>query len=96
MENWFEAEFILLKVLKLQPSELDKLEFYRAEILMENLKSFNEEEESGRKKEQEQQEIPNTSSDAERMMRNAQKSMPTMQTPSMPNFKMPNLPNFKL
>jgi hypothetical protein len=96
LENWFEAEFILLKVLKLQPSELDKLEFYRAEILMENLKQFNEEEEGGRKKEQEQQEMPNTSSDAERMMRNAQKSMSAIQTPSMPNFKMPNLPNFKL
>ena len=96
MENWFEAEFILLKVLKLQPSELDNLEFYRAEILMENLKAFNEEEESGRKKEQEQQDMPNTSAEADRMMRNAQKSMPAIPTPSIPNFKMPNLPNFKL
>jgi hypothetical protein len=96
LTNWFEAEFILLKVLKLQPSELDKLEFYRAEILMENLKAFNEEEESGRKKEQEGYDTSSTSNDAERMMKNAQKSMPSMSAPTTPNFKMPNLPNFKL
>jgi hypothetical protein len=54
LTNWFEVEFILLKVLKLQPSELDRMEFYRAEILMENLKEFNEEQEGKRKKDEEQ------------------------------------------
>jgi len=89
LTNWFEAEFILLKVLKLQPSELDRLEFYRAEILMENLKSFNEEEEGRRKKEEEGQDIS-----ANSMMSNASNSLPKM--PSMPNFNMPSMPNFKL
>lgn len=88
MENWFEAEFILLKVLKLQPSELDRLEFYRAEILMENLKNFNEEEGERRKKEEESQDTS-----AHSTMSQAQSSMPKM---SMPNFTMPSMPNFKL
>ena len=88
MENWFEAEFILLKVLKLQPSELDRLEFYRAEILMENLKNFNEEEGERRRKEEESQDTSASST-----MSQAQSSMPKM---SMPNFTMPSMPNFKL
>lgn len=88
MENWFEAEFILLKVLRLQPSELDRLEFYRAEILMENLKNFNEEEGERRRKEEETQDTS-----ASNTMSQAQSSMPKM---SMPNFTMPSMPNFKL
>jgi hypothetical protein len=88
LTNWFEAEFILLKVLKLQPSELDRLEFYRAEILMENLKNFNEEEEGRRKKEEESQ-----GESASSLMSAASNSMPKM--PSIPNFNMPSMPNFK-
>jgi hypothetical protein len=88
LTNWFEAEFILLKVLKLQPSELDRLEFYRAEILMDNLKTFNEEEGARRKKEEETSDMS-----ANSMMSAANKSLPKM--PSVPNFKMPSMPSFK-
>lgn len=92
MTNWFEAEFILLKVLRLQPSELDRLEFYRAEILMENLKNFNEEEEGRRKKEEEGHDMTASS-----MMANATNSLPKMPTSlNAPNFSMPSIPNFKL
>jgi hypothetical protein len=94
LTNWFEVEFLLLKVLKLQPSELDKMEFYRAEILMENLKNFNEEQEGRRKKDEEGQSYNagHTQSEANRMMKDAQRSMPNISTPniSMPNFSMPN------
>jgi hypothetical protein len=88
LTNWFEAEFILLKVLKLQPSELDRLEFYRAEILMDNLKTFNEEEGARRKKEEDTSDMS-----ANSMMAAANNSLPKM--PSMPNFKMPSMPSFK-
>jgi hypothetical protein len=92
LTNWFEAEFILLKVLRLQPSELDRLEFYRAEILMENLKTFNEEEEGRRKKEEEGSDMT-----ASTMMANASNNLPKMPTSlNAPNFKMPSIPNFKL
>ena len=99
MTNWFEVEFILLKVLKLQPSELEKMEFYRAEILMENLKEFNEEEEGRRKKDEEKYDTSNPMSSSNTMMRDAQRSMPSFNMPSsgsMPSFNMPSMPNFKL
>lgn len=99
MTNWFEVEFILLKVLRLQPSELDRMEFYRAEILMENLKQFNEDEQGRHKKEEEQQNSSGITNQANAMMRNAQKNMPSFNMPSspaLPNFNMPSMPNFKI
>jgi len=53
--NWFEIEFVLLKHLKLQPSELDKMEFYRAEYLMENFKAFIDKENDKNKRQHDDQ-----------------------------------------
>jgi hypothetical protein len=61
--SWFEVEYILLKTLRLQPSELDHMEFYRAEILLEIHKEKTEEENKRRKKQEDQQgaNMPNMS-----------------------------------
>ena len=53
--NWFEIEFVLLKHLKLQPSELDKMEFYRVEYLMENFKAFIDKENDKNKRQHDEQ-----------------------------------------
>lgn len=53
--NWFEIEFILLKHLKLQPSELDRMEFYRAEYLLHFFKEFSEREKEQSDKEYKKQ-----------------------------------------
>lgn len=92
MENWSEVEFILLKVLDLQPSELDRMEFWRAETLMDNLKKFNEEENNRRKAEEDKQ-APSVdaASQANSMMKSAQNSLP-----KMPSFSMPNMSGFKI
>ena len=50
--NWCEIEYILLKTLRLQPSELDRLEFWRAELLLEIHKERTEEENKKRKQEE--------------------------------------------
>jgi len=50
--NWCEIEYILLKTLRLQPSELDRLEFWRAELLLEIHKEKTEEENKRRKQEE--------------------------------------------
>jgi hypothetical protein len=85
LENWFELEFLLLKIIRLQPSELEQMEFYRAEFLIENLKKHTEEENKSRKKEEEdyQKGMPQQPN-ASKMMSDARKSMPT------PSFKMPS------
>jgi hypothetical protein len=52
LENWFEVEYVLLKHLRLQPSELDKMEFYRAELLIENFKKYTEKEKEAQKEQE--------------------------------------------
>jgi hypothetical protein len=87
LENWFNVEFVLLKILRLQPSELDRMEFYRAEYLMENLKDWNEKEQNQHKKQEESQQanMPNFgSSSLSNMAKGIMPSMPGM--PSMPKF----------
>lgn len=86
MENWFEVEFLLLKQLKLQISELDRLEFYRAEILMDNIKNWNEKENEHRKNEEKQHNEQTQNLNPESMMRSARNMMKTPNMPSMPNF----------
>ncbi len=87
-------EFLLLKILKLQPSELDCMEFYRAEILIENLKEHTEKESEQNKKEQKDYEKSVPSADPSSLMRSAQKSLPSFS--SLSSFKSPSLSNFKL
>lgn len=85
--------------MKLQPSELDRMEFYRAEILMENLKEFNDEQEGKRKKDEEEYDKGGMQGQASSMMKSAQQSMPSFNMPtstSLPSFNMPSMPNFKL
>ena len=91
MTNWFDAEFILLKVLRLQPSELEKMEFYRAEFLMENLKKYNEEEENRRVNQEKEHNVDDQLGSAKNMMKSMQSSMPNFNTSSM-NF--PKIPGF--
>jgi hypothetical protein len=93
LENWFEVEFLLLKLLRLQPSELDRMEFYRAEILMEHLKDWSEKEQKQRKKEEENQTSSMNGYDMGSMQRNANQMMKNS-TPTMPS--MPNMGSFKM
>jgi len=50
--NWCEVEYVLLKTLNLQPSELDRMDFWRAELLLEIHKEKTEDENKRRKKEE--------------------------------------------
>ena len=88
MENWFELEFLLLKIIRLQPSELDRMEFYRAEFLIDNLKKHSEEENKNRKKEEEKYnestlKQPNPS----KLMADAKKSLPSTFAKMPSSFK---------
>jgi len=62
--NWCEIEYFLLKMLRLQPSELDRMEFWRAEILVEIHKEKTEDENKKRKKQDDTQnaQMPDMSS----------------------------------
>lgn len=92
MENWFEVEYILLKTLRLQPSEVDNMEFYRVEILLENHKKWVEKENEERKKQDNETKATgfdksSMSSQTNSMMKDAAKGLPKMGSlPKMPKF----------
>lgn len=74
--------------MELQPSELDRLEFWRAETLMESLKKFNEEEANRRKEDEDKQgNNADMQTQANSMIRSAQQSLPKMPG----SFTMPNM-----
>jgi hypothetical protein len=58
LENWSKVEYACLRYLKCQLSELDRLEFWRAEMLFENHKEAVEEENRKNKTQQESQQMP--------------------------------------
>lgn len=57
MVNWFNIEFQLLKQLKISPLELDQLEFYRVEYLIDNLKAHNKEVVKANREEEKKQRL---------------------------------------
>ena len=65
----------------MQPSELDNLQFYRLETLMQNLKERNDKANEQQKTNEKNSPESNTMSDAKSMMRDAQKSISTMKMP---------------
>jgi len=71
------------------------MEFWRAEMLMENLQKYNDKEKEHRQKEEESQKSDmgdyspsSMMSGANSMMKNAQASMPSMSMPNMGSFKL--------
>lgn len=51
LDNWFSVEFTLLKQLKLQLSELDNIEYYRTQYLIDNYKDWIDKEKEREEKE---------------------------------------------
>lgn len=94
--NLSEIEFIFLKHLKLQPSELWRKPFYEIEYLMEHLKKDNEKESKRQKEEEEkykkeQGQIGRMQKEMQQMNKNL--NLGNMSS-GMPSF--PNLSNFKI
>jgi predicted Rossmann fold nucleotide-binding protein DprA/Smf involved in DNA uptake len=81
--NLSKLEFVLLKHLKIQLSEIDKLEFYRFEFLVEHFKEWAEEE----KKRQETEEKKSGDSKTMESFKKDFANMKSSATPKMPNFK---------
>jgi len=83
-------EFLLLKHLNLQPSEIEKMEFYRLEYLIEHFKEWNEEEKKKREKEEAKQKKEQSSMlDYKKELKKQQKMQGNLS-------KKPKLPKFKL
>ena len=83
MENWFKIEFIFTKNLHITPLELDQMEFYRVEYMIQSYEEFIKEEEKAYKKQQKENEMSFSKNKA-----SPQFKMPKMDIPKM------NVPKF--
>lgn len=90
LESYFKLKAGLLKYSQCQPSEIEKMDFYEIEIILDNLKELAEEEEKERKKKDkdEASAVPNISSYQRQMQSTLNSSRGTLPMPSMPNFKL--------
>jgi hypothetical protein len=52
LENWFKIEFIATYRLRISPLELDEMEFYRIEYMLQNYEETLDEEEKRYKKQE--------------------------------------------
>lgn len=85
--NLSKMEFVLLKHLNLQPSEMDRMEFYRLEYLIENFREWNEEEK--KRQDAEEKKYKNESGS----MTSFKKDFDSMKNNS--GFPAAKMPNFK-
>jgi hypothetical protein len=84
-----KIEYILLKHLNLQPSELERLPFHRVESLIKNFKEDNEKENARRAEEEKKQKAEmGDVSNLKKQQKNITKSHGMPKMPKMPKFKM--------
>ena len=86
MENWFKIEFLFAKNLNILPSELDQMEFYRIEYMIQNYEEFIEEEKKEYEKQQKEQSKSFKQSSTQSKLPNQNIKMPRVQ---MPNISTP-------
>lgn len=83
--NLIEIEYVMLRQLKMQPSELWAHPFYEIEYLIDLFKKDQEEQEKQRKNQEDASGVPNIGSMGSSMMRDAKNSFNSMTS----GFKMP-------
>ena len=88
MENWSKVEYALVRHLRMSLCDVDQLEFWRLEMLLDNHKDAVEEENRKNKTQQEAQKTP----DMSKMMGDMTKSMGGLGSGG--GFSMPSLPKF--
>ena len=83
MENFIKIKCALYHHWRLQPSEIESMEYWEFEMTIENLQEFLKEKNEQEKRQQQDQQknTPNTS----KYMRQAS----AFKTPRMPNFRKP-------
>jgi hypothetical protein len=80
-------EFMLLKHLGLQPSEIDRMEFYRIEYLIDHFKEWNEEEKKRQEAEEKKQKSETSSMSSFKKDFDSYKNAYSGSAPKYPNYK---------
>lgn len=88
LRNLVKNKLFICREYHIQPSEIDRMQYWEYEWYTDNIKEITKEQEKQQKEqEKEYAGMRNPTS----MMRNAQQSIPKVSAPSMPSISIPNI-----
>lgn len=88
LRNLVKNKLFICKEYHIQPSEIDKMQYWQYEWLTDEIKEITKEQEKENERQQKEQESLKSSMNTNSMMRNIQSSMPSF---NMPTVNMPKL-----
>ena len=86
LRNLTKNKLFICKEYHIQPSEIDKMQFWQYEWFTDEIKEITKEEEKRQKEQEKQQQSMQSSFNPNTMMRNMQSSMPKMPSIQMPKI----------
>lgn len=89
LRNLTKNKLFICKEYHIQPSEIDKMQFWEYEWYTDEIKEISKEQEKQQKEQDKQYADMRSSMNTSSMMRNAQQSMPNISAPKMPTINMP-------
>ena len=91
LRNLTKNKLFICKEYHIQPSEIDRMQFWEYEWYTDEIKEISKEQEKQQKQQEKEQADLRSSMNTNAMMRNAQQSMPKVSMPAMPSVSMPKI-----
>ena len=91
LRNLTKNKLFICKEYHIQPSEIDRMQFWEYEWYTDEIKEITKEQEKQQKQQEKEQNAMMGSMNPSSMMRNVQSSMPNIAAPKMPTVNMPKI-----
>ena len=91
LRNLTKNKLFICKEYHIQPSEIDKMQFWEYEWYTDEIKEITKAQEKEQKRQEKEQASLQSSMNPSNMMRNVSQSMPSVSMPKMPTIQMPKL-----
>lgn len=89
LRNLTKNKLFICKEYHIQPSEIDRMQFWEYEWYTDEIKEITKEQEKQQKQQEKEHAALTSSMNPSSMMRSAQASMPNVAAPKMPTINMP-------
>ena len=91
LRNLTKNKLFICKEYHIQPSEIDKMQFWEYEWYTDEIKEISKAQEEEQKRQEKEYSSIQGSMNPSNMMRNVSQSMPSVSMPKMPTIQMPKL-----
>ena len=91
LRNLTKNKLFICKEYHIQPSEIDRMQFWEYEWYTDEIKEITKEQEKEQKRQEKEHASLQSSTNPSNMMRNVSQSMPSVSMPKMPTIQMPKL-----